>query len=288
MAILLQFISSYLDALVQQRRAASAAQAQQAPASQFAAAWNGRRLRIPAAYIYTVEDPVSGAQAEAAPWCDAAIDDAGCLRLALTVPPDAPIDASAMAEDAESVRHLARSFFQVGLRLMDAQLYQRTTLQMIFAPVRPQVDARGVILLGFDDTGSPVGVSLIGEVTAISGADSLCIPWLAASYSAIDRQALDPQTAIASTRAAVRQARAGASVPYQLIDVGDAVCDENSRPEPLKNLASAHRGIVEWTRGDASTDAWAIRPTQVLRRTGSVYTLERAGRTLTFTPAWLY
>ena len=129
---ILQFISSYLDALVQQRRAASAAQAQQSPAQLFAAAWNTGRFQLPESYIYTVEDPVSGAQAEAVPWCDAAVDSDGCLRLALTVPPDAPIDGSAMAEQAEAVRLLARSFFQVGLR-MNARPYQQT-LQVVFSP----------------------------------------------------------------------------------------------------------------------------------------------------------
>lgn len=282
------YISDYRNARAQQRRAASAAQQAQQPAAQFAAAWNGGQLRLPSSYLYDVTDPVSGATATAAPWCDAAVDDAGRLRLALTVPPDAPIDASAMAEQAEAVRLLARAFFQVGLRLMDAQPYQRTTLQMVFAPVRPQVDARGVILLGFDDTGSPVGVSLIGEVTAISGIDALCLPWLSACYAAVDQQKLDWQNALASTRAAIRQAHTGVTQPYLLLDVGDAPCPENSHPERIKNLVDSHRGLVMHSRGDVAADGWAIRPTQILWRSGSVYTLERDGRQLRFLPAWLY
>lgn len=287
MAIFLDFISAYLSSLAADRRAASAAQAQQAPAAQFAAAWNAGCLQLPSAFIYDVQDPVSGATATAFPWCDAALDSDGQLRLALTVPPDAPIDATAMAEHVEEVRQLARGFFQVGLRLMESHPY-RQTLQMALAPVCPQVAPSGEILLGYDDTGSPVATRFIGEVTAISGVDWLCLPWVAASYAAIERRTLDWQTAIASTGAAARQAQTGASVPYALIDVGDAVCEKNTRPETLKNLASAHRGIVEWSRGDVSPAAWAIRPTQILRRSGSVYTLERDGRQLKFLPAWLY
>lgn len=283
----LDAFSSYLDHLAADRRAAAAAQQVQQPAAQFAAAWNGGQLRIPPSYIYTVVDPVTGATAEAAPWCDAAVDAAGQLRLALTVPPDAPIDASAMAEDAESVRLLARAFFQVGLRLTEVDP-RRQTLQLALAPVRPQIAENGAILLGYDDTGSPVCVSLIGEVTAVSGADRWCLPWLSSSYAAVSQQALDPQTAIASTRAAVRQARAGADVPYMFIDIGDAPCAETARPESLKNLDVAHRGIIEWSRGDASADAWSIRPTQILRREGTEYVLEKSSRAIRFTPAWRY
>lgn len=283
----LDFLAAYFGHLSDERRAASAAQAQQSPAQSFAAAWNAGRLQLPSAFIYDVQDPVSGATATAFPWCDAALDSDGQLRLALTVPPDAPIDATAMAEHVEEVRQLARGFFQVGLRLMESHPY-RQTLQMALAPVCPQVAPSGEILLGYDDTGSPVATRFIGEVTAISGVDWLCLPWVAASYAAIERRTLDWQTAIASTGAAARQAQTGASVPYALIDVGDAVCEKNTRPETLKNLASAHRGIVEWSRGDVSPAAWAIRPTQILRRDGSAYVLERDGRQLRFLPAWLY
>lgn len=283
----LTFLSSYFDHLAQQRREADAAQAQQTPAQAFAAAWNRGQLRLPAPYLYDVTDSVSGATATAAPWCDAAMDDAGRLRIALTVPPDAPIDAQTLAEQTEAVRLLVRAFFQVGMRVTGVDAH-RQTLQMALAPVRPQVDTAGSILLGYDDTGAPVFARFIGEVTAVSGVDWLCLPWVAASYAAVERQTLDPATAIASTRAAIRQAQTGAAVPYALLDVGDAVCEKNARPEPLKNLASAHRGIVEWSRGDVPADGWAIRPTQCLRREGVSYVLEKSGRSLRFTPAWLY
>ena len=287
MAIFLDFISAYLSSLAADRRAVSAAQQAQQPAAHFAAAWNAAQLRVPSAYIYSVTDPVTGATAEAAPWCDAAMDDAGCLRLALTVPPSAPIDAAAMAEHTEEVRQLARAFFQVGMRVKGVDA-PRQTLQLALSPVRPQVDATGAALLGFDDTGSPVYVSFIGEVTAISGCDAGCLPWLASSYATIERQSIAWQTALASTRAAIRQAASGAQMPYKLIDVGDAPREKTSSPEPLKNLGSAHRGLVMSSRGDVDADGWAIRPTQLLRRSGSVYTLERDGRQLRFLPAWLY
>lgn len=287
MAEILRFLFEYLTHLAADRRAATAAQAQQQPAQSFAAAWNAGQLRLPSSFLYDVTDPVSGATATAAPWCDAAIDDAGCLRIALSVPPDAPFDAATMTEHVEAVRQLARTFFQVGLRLMDAQPYQRT-LQLVLAPVRPQADASGAILLGYDDTGAPVATRFIGEVTAVSGCDAWCLPWLGASYAAIDQQTLDPATAIASTRAAIRQARAGADLPYMMVDVGDAACAENTRPERIRDLVESRRGIVEWSRGDVPSDAWAIRPTQCLRRSGTVYTLERAGRKIMFAPAWLY
>lgn len=287
MAIFLDFISAYLSSLAADRRAASAAQAQQAPAAQFAAAWNAGCLQLPSAFIYDVQDPVSGATATAFPWCDAALDSDGQLRLALTVPPDAPIDATAMAEHVEEVRQLARGFFQVGLRLMESHPY-RQTLQMALAPVCPQVAPSGEILLGYDDTGSPVATRFIGEVTAISGVDWLCLPWVAASYAAIERRTLDWQTALASSRAAIRQAHDGATQPYTLIDVGDAPCPENARPERIKDLRDSRRGIVMHSRGDVPADGWAIRPTQILRREDGFYTLERDGRSLKFRPAWLY
>lgn len=285
--IFLDALSSYLDHLAQQRRETAAAQAQQAPAQQFAAAWNCGQLRVPSAYIYSVTDPVTGATAEAAPWCDAAVDDSGCLRLALTVPPDAPIDGEVMAAQTEAVRQLARAFFQVGMRVTGVDAH-RQTLQLALAPVRPQVDASGAALLGYDDTGSPVYARLLGEVTAISGADALCLPWLSSSYAAVSQQALDWQTVVSSTRAAIRQAHTGVTQPYLFLDVGDAPCPENSSPERVKNLADSHRGIVMHSRGDTAADGWAIRPTQTLRRDGVMYTLEKSGRTLTFTPAWLY
>ena len=281
------YISDYIDSRAQQRRETAAAQAQQSPAQAFAAAWNRGQLRLPAAYVYSVEDPVTGATAEAAPWCDAAVDASGQLRLALTVPPDAPIDAASMSEHAEAVRQLARGFFHVGMREVGRDIY-RQTLQLAFSPVRPQVDAAGSILLGYDDPGAPVCASLIGEITAISGVDSLCLPWLSASYAAIDQQKRDWQTAIASTRAAIRQAHTGVTQPAMLIDVGDVPCPEKERPERIKDLRDSRRGIVMHSRGDVPADGWAIRPTQILRREDGFYTLERDGRQLRFLPAWLH
>ncbi len=284
---LFSYISSIVDARVQQHRAASAAQQVQAPAQAFAAAWNSAQLRLPAQFIYEQQDPATGVPVTCAPWCDASVSDDGRLLVALTVPPAAPIDSSVLAAHTEDVRMLARSFFQVGMRVVGSDAYQQT-LQLALAPVRPQVDARGVVLLGYDDTGAPVCASLIGEVTAISGADSLCLPWVASSYAAIDRQALDWKTALASTRAAIRQAHTGVTQPVMLIDVGDAPCEEFGRPERIKNLADSRRGLLLSSRGDVDADHWAIRPTQYLRRDGFVYTLERDGRSLKFRPAWLY
>lgn len=287
MAIFLDFISAYLSSLAADRRAASAAQAQQSPAQAFAAAWNCAQLRLPAPYIYEQLDPATGALVTRAPWCDASVSDDGRLLLALTVPPAAPIDAQTLAAHTEEVRQLARAFFQVGMRVTGVDAH-RQTLQLALSPVRPQVDATGTALLGFDDTGAPVALSLIGEVTAVSGADSGCLPWLGASYAAIDQQRLDWPTALESTRAAIRQAHTGVTQPVMLLDVGDAPCPENSHPERIKNLRDSHRGIVMSSRGDVPADGWALRPTQRLWRDGSVYTLERDGRSLRFLPAWLY
>lgn len=283
----LDFLSSYISGLAADRRAATAAQVQQQPAQLFAAAWNRGQLRLPAAYVYSVEDPVTGATAEAAPWCDAAVDASGQLRLALTVPTDAPIDAQMLAAHTEEVRQLVRAFFQVGMRVTGHDIY-RQSLQLTLAPVRPQVDARGAILLGFDDTGAPVALPLIGEITAISGCDAWCLPWLSACYAAVDQQRLDWQTALESTRAAIRQAHAGATQPYMLIDIGDALCPENGHPERIKALADSHRGLVMHSRGDVDAAGWALRPTQQLRRDGGSYVLEKSGRSLKFTPAWSY
>lgn len=283
----LDFLAAYFGHLSDERRAASAAQQVQQPAAQFAAAWNAAQLRLPAPYIYEQLDPATGALVTRAPWCDASVSDDGRLLLALTVPPDAPIDSAVLAAHAEDVRRIARGFFQVGMRTTGSATY-RDSFQMALAPVRPQVDATGAALLGYDDTGTPVWVPFIGEVTAISGVDAACLPWLASSYAAVSQQALDWQTALASSRAAIRQAHDGATQPYTLIDVGDAPCPENARPERIKDLRDSRRGLVMHSRGETDADGWALRPTQRLWRDGSVYTLERDGRQLKFLPAWLY
>lgn len=284
---LFSYISSIVDARVQQHRAASAAQQVQAPAQAFAAAWNSAQLRLPAQFIYEQQDPATGVPVTCAPWCDASVSDDGRLLVALTVPPAAPIDAQILAAHTEAVRQLARGFFQVGMRVVGSDTY-RDSFQLALAPVCPQLTTSGAALLGYDDTGAPVALPLIGEVTAISSVDSLCLPWLSASYAAVDQPSLDWKTALASTRAAIRQAHTGVTQPVMLIDVGDAPCEEFGRPERIKNLADSRRGLLLSSRGDVDADHWAIRPTQYLRRDGFVYTLERDGRSLKFRPAWLY
>ena len=72
---ILQFISAYLDHLAQLRRAASAAQQVQQPAQLFATSWNAGRLRLPADYLYSVQDPATGTLVQCAPWCDASVSD---------------------------------------------------------------------------------------------------------------------------------------------------------------------------------------------------------------------
>lgn len=289
MAIFLDFISAYLSSLAADRRAASASQAQQAPASRFAQAWNASCG--PESLRTTVQDPVRGPLVFY-PVCDAAMSDDGAhLYITLTVRPDGPLSTDDISAHAEDVRQAVRTFFQVAVRQIGVDVRQ-TTAVFAFEPVRPLLNGEGAVLLGYSvGRGRPIYVPLLGEVTALTGDDSdSALSWIGAAYSAIERRTTDPASATSSIEAAARQARHGAVPAPQLLALGDAVCPETtpSTRIDVKTLALARRGVIETSLADVMPDRWAIRPTQTIRRDGDACALEKAGRLLRFTPAWAY
>lgn len=284
----LDFLFSYLDHLAQQRRAASAAQAQQVPAQRFAAAWNATGGIEP--LRATVQDPVRG-PVTYFPVCDAAMsDDDTHLYMALTVSPDAPISTDDIAANAEAVRQAVRAFFQVAVRPTGMDVRQRV-VSFVFEPVRPVLDSSGAALVGYSSSGRPLYMPFIGEVTAITGDDSAdALAWIGAAYSMVEQRAVSPEVAASSTDAVAQQARHGAVPAPQLLALGDCACPENKRPVRVdaKNLALARRGIIESSRAAVDPDRWAVRPSLTIRCDGDTCVVEKNGRTLTFAPAWVY
>lgn len=282
-------ISDYLDSRAQQRRADSAAQQVQAPATRFAQAWNTAGGIEP--LRATVQDPVRG-PLMFYPVCDAAMSDDGThLYVTLTVPPDAPISTDDIARvHAEAVRQAVRMFFQVAVRQIGVDVRQTTTV-FAYEPVRPVLDAAGAALMGYTKRGRLIYIPLLGEVTAVTGDDcDAALYWIGAAYSAVERRTTDPASAVSSIDAVARQALHGAVPAPQLLALGDAICPENRRPVSVdvKKLALARRGVIETSLADVMPDRWAVRPTQTIRRDGDVCVLEKAGRHLRFTPAWAY
>lgn len=284
----LDFLFSYLDHLAQQRRAASAAQAQQVPAQRFAAAWNATGGIEP--LRATVQDPVRG-PVTYFPVCDAAMsDDDTHLYMALTVSPDAPISTDDIAANAEAVRQAVRAFFQVAVRPTGMDVRQRV-VSFVFEPVRPVLDSSGAALVGYSSSGRPLYMPFIGEVTALTGdGDDLYVPWVGAAYGGIEHRAVEPSVAVSSTEAAARQARHGAVPAPLLVALGDAICPEDKRPVRMDSdaLALSRRGVVMWSRGDVESDGWYLRPTQTIHCDGDMCVVQKNGRSLRFTPAWAY
>lgn len=285
---LFSYISSIIDARTQQRRAASAAQQVQQPAQQFAAAWN--RAGGPEPLRATVQDPVRG-PVVFFPVCDAAMSDDGThLYITLTVRPDGPLSTDDISTHTEDVRQAVRIFFQVAVRLTGMDVRQ-CAVTLVYEPVQPMLNSEGASLVGFSASGRPLYLPFIGEVTAITGGDSdAATAWIGAAYGMVEQRAVPPEVAASSTEAVARQARHGAVPPYQLLALGDAVCPENRSPTRIdtKTLALARRGLIESSLADVEPDRWAVRPSLTIRCDGDTCIVEKAGRSLKFTPAWRY
>lgn len=288
MAAILEFLSSYLDSRAQQHREAEAAQAQQAPASAFAAAWN--TAGGPEPLRTTVQDPVRGPMTYY-PACDAAASDDGLLYLTLTVQPDGPVSTDTIAANAEAVRQAVRAFFQVAVRQVGLDV-RRFSVSLAYEPVRPLLNGDGAALVGYSSgRGRPIYLPLIGEVTAVTGDDcDAALSWIGAAYSMVEQRGSDPDSAVSSTDAVARQARHGAVPAPQLLALGDAVCSENESSTRIgaKTLALARRGLIESSLADVEPDRWAVRPSLTIRCDGDTCIVEKAGRSLRFTPAWRY
>lgn len=289
MAIFLDFLSSYIAHLAADRRAATAAQAQQAPASAFAAAWNTaggiEALRT------TVQDPVRG-PVTFYPVCDAAMSDDGAhLYVSLTIQPDGPLSTDTIAANAEAVRQAVRAFFQVAVRPTGMDV-RPSAVSFVYEAVRPLLNGAGAALVGYSTgRGRPIYLPLIGEVTAVTGEDSdAALSWIGAAYGMVEQRAVSPDVAISAIDAVARQARHGAVPAPQLLALGDAVGPEGKPPTRLdmKILALSRRGIIEGSRADVEPDRWALRPTLTIRCDGDICIAEKAGRHLRFTPAWVY
>lgn len=284
----LDVLSDFLDHLAADRRAASAAQQVQAPATRFAQAWNTAGGIEP--LRATVQDPVRG-PVMYFPVCDAAVSDDGQhLYITFTVRPDGPISTDDIAAHAEAVRQAVRAFFQVAVRPTGMDVRQMT-VSFILEPVRPVLDSSGAALVGYSSSGRPLYMPFIGEVTAITGDDSAdALAWIGAAYSMVEQRAVSPEVAASSTDAVAQQARHGAVPAPQLLALGDCACPENKRPVRVdaKNLALARRGIIESSRAAVDPDRWAVRPSLTIRCDGDTCVVEKNGRTLTFAPAWVY
>lgn len=285
----LDFLARMVTDAAQSQRDSSAAQARQQAADRFAAAWNcGAISSIPSQLVWSVPRP-DGGTAPAWPACTAVLADDGRLLLTFTVPPDpdtTTVTADSVARHAEAIRLAARAFFGTRLRLTGCDVAQyRCSLAL--APVNPACDSAGKILVGFDDRGEPVWAPLLGQVTAIAGDDG-CVDWIAACISGVlPTTTAEPADAVDAALHAGRAARKTGQPPSPLVvGLGDAVVGDAQKSAEL--LGFARRGLVEWSASQVDTASWAVRPTQVIMRSGDHYAVERDGRKIAFAPAWRY
>lgn len=255
----------------------------------FAAAWNARAISIPDALVCSIQDP-SGVPVTVFPWCDAIETDGGVVVVSLTMPPVSPIGVGMIPVHAEAVRQTLRDFFQVGQRPVAPPHLSGQTCALSYAPVRPERDADGRMLLGFDDVGAPVRTPIIGEITAISGDTGGAVEWLRRCHADIPYQSQTDTEAVIEDTVQARQMQLGP----MLVDVGDCTTYKQrtsfSRPYKPQWVADVHRGIIERSTATiVDAEKWGLAPTQTITRvTPSVYELERDGRKWRFTPAWLY
>lgn len=284
MAEFLDFLARVFSGAAQQQRDTSAAQSRQQQADRFADAWTRGAISIPAQLSWSVDCP-DGTTVPVWPWCTAT-STGSTLLLTFTVPPDAPVTADDVARHADAVRRAARGYFGTRLRLTGCDVAQYRC-SMALAPVNPACDGAG-FLAGFDDRGEPVCAPLLGQVTAIAGDDGAA-SWISACVSgAIPTTAADPHAAVSDARRVGLAAKSSGQPPAPLL-VTLAEAQPGSEQLRAEQLGFARRGLVEWdTAQQVETSAWAVRPTQVITRSGDSYVIERDGRKTPFTPAWRY
>lgn len=283
--VFLDFLARIAAQAAQQQRDASAAQARQQQADRFADAWNRGAISIPPRLAWPVPCP-DGSTAHAWPRCTATAGDGGSWLLTFEVPPDTAVTTDDVARHADSIRLAARQFFGVRLRLTGGDVAaNRCTMAM--SQVMPMCDAAQNFLAGFDDRGEPVWVPILGQATAVSGDDG-CASWISACVSGvIPTTTAAPADAVDAALHAGRAARKTGQPPSPLVvGLGDAVVSDVQKSAEL--LGFARRGLVEWSASQVDSASWAVRPTQVITRSGDSYLIERDGRRTRFIPAWLY
>lgn len=276
--------SRFFADIAQRRHEEDAAQARQQQANKFAIAWNRGAVSIPSQLVWSVPRP-DGGTAPVWPGCAATISN-GLLLLTFTVPPDGDVTADDVAQQVDAVRLAARSFFGVRLRVTGVEAtVGRCSIAL--SSVVPQCDTGQNFLAGFDDHAAPVWVPLLGYVTAVSGDDG-CIDWISACIAGvIPSESATPADAVDSALHAGRAARKTGQPPSPLVvGLGDAMVGDVQKTATL--LGFARRGLVEWSSAQVDADSWAVRPTQVISRSGDRYVVERSGRKTFFTPAWAY
>lgn len=284
MAMILDFLARVFTDAAQQHRDADAAQARQQQAARFADAWNRGAIPIPPQLAWPVSCP-DGSSASVWPGCAATAGGDGSLLLTFTVPPDGAVTAADVEQQVDAVRLAARSFFGTRLRVTGVETVPgRCSMQL--TPVNPACDGQK-ILAGFDDRGMPVWVPILGYVTAIAGDDGAA-SWISACIAGVIPSAsATPADAVDAALHAGRDARKTGQPPTPLVvGLGDAVVGDVQKSATL--LGFARRGLIEWSAAQVDADSWAVRPTQVISRSGDSYVIERDGRRTRFAPAWLY
>lgn len=283
----LDFLARMITDAAQSQRDSSAAQARQQAADRFAAAWNcGAISSIPSQLVWSVPRP-DGGTAPVWPGCAATIADGSSLLLTFVVPPDpdTPVTADDVARHADAIRLAARGFFGVPLRVTGVDVVQHRC-SLALTPVNPVCDGQK-ILVGFDDRGSAVWVPLLGEVTAIAGDDG-AVSWISACVSGvIPTTTASPHAAVTDARRVGLAAKSSGQPPAPLV-VGVEDAQPGADQRHADYLGFARRALVEWSTAQVEASAWAVRPTQVITRSGDSYVIERDGRKTPFTPAWRY
>lgn len=279
------FAAQFFSDIAQQRHEEAAAQARQQRADRFADAWTRGAISIPSQLVWTVACP-DGTTVPVWPRCTATITDTGML-LTFTVPLDGVVTAEQVAQQADAIRFAARAFFGVRLRVTGVEAtVGRCSIAL--TPVVPSLDERQNFLAGFNDRGMAVWLPLLGQVTAVAGDDG-AVSWISACISdAIPTTTAEPAAVVADARRAGFAAKKSGEPPVPLI-VGLEDAQPGADQLRAELLGFARRGLVEWsTAPQVETSAWAVRPTQVIMRSGEHYVVDQNGRKTPFFPAWRF
>lgn len=279
------FAAQFFSDIAQQRHEEAAAQARQQAAERFAVAWNRGALSIPPSLVCSIPCP-DGTKVPAWPGCSAAI--AGdSLRLDFTVTPDAAVTAADVEQQVDVIRLAVRQFFGVRLLVTGVETVPgRCSIMLV--QVVPVLDEKQNFLVGFTDRGDPVWAPLLGQVTAIAGDDGAA-SWISACVSGvIPTTTADPHAAVSDTRRVGLAAKTSGQPPAPLLVALDEA-QPGAEQLRAEQLGFARRGLVEWaTAPQVEVSAWAVRPTQVITRSGDSYVVERDGRRIPFAPAWRF
>lgn len=281
----LAFLARVFSGAAQQQADTTAAQARQQQAARFADAWTRGAISIPSQLSWSVDCP-DGTTVPVWPWCTAT-STGSTLLLTFTVPPDTPVTADDVARHADAIRLAARGFFGVPLRVTGVDVVQHRC-SLALSPVNPACDGVGKFLAGFDDRHMPVWVPLLGEVTAIAGDDGGAA-WIASCIAGVlPVISAAPHAAVTDARRVGLAAKSSGQPPAPLV-VGLEDAQPGAEQLRADYLGFARRGLVEAdTAPQVDAASWAVRPTQVITRSGDSYVVERDGRRIPFAPAWRF